>query len=85
MSEIKSPFPYEQTNLITEETRIVVDAKCDCGGLQSQHANSPFSWGHGHMMANGCPQFTWTGFVYADEFAQGDEYGDVEAIEELVE
>lgn len=40
----KSPFPYEQTNLITEVTRVVVDAKCDCGGLQSQHESSAHTW-----------------------------------------
>ena len=63
----KSPFPYEQTNVMTEVTRTVVDALCDCGGLQSDHLASAHTWGHGPMWENGCSQFSWTGFVYEDD------------------
>jgi len=47
-----------------------IDELCRCGGLMSEHTESPRGRdfgvsipGHGQCAERQCPQFTWVGFV----------------------
>jgi hypothetical protein len=51
----------------------IIDERCDCGHLRSQHGDR-FAKGHGACTAASgvmehcpCNQFTWIGFVYASK------------------
>jgi hypothetical protein len=41
----------------------VVDERCTCGGLKSEHAGIGPAQGHGALKRTGCPKFSWSSFV----------------------
>jgi len=50
--------------------REIVDEKCECGHLKSEHGPSiiqgmEIEGGHGECQKCQCAQFTWEEFVYA--------------------
>lgn len=57
----ESPFPRKW------DGKVVVDEKCTCGCLRSQHYHS-LAWGHGCCRRPRagciCPKFQFAGFVF---------------------
>lgn len=51
-----SPFP-----LFVPKIGVVIDERCICGQLRSEHQDTSYSYGHG--AAPGCVQFTWIEFI----------------------
>ena len=41
----------------------VIDEKCECGHLKTQHKTGNFAVGHGACKECLCKQFTWSGWV----------------------
>ena len=57
------PYPAELLKGQTVE-QTIVDAKCVCGHLQSEH-NDTIAYGHGDCSRLcHCRKFTWAGYVF---------------------
>ncbi len=54
----RHPFPWTRTDGST-----VVDAKCDCGHLQSWHHDRGAQFGHGECAVCTCLRFTWMRWI----------------------
>jgi hypothetical protein len=60
----RSPFPLtlrEKGDVI-----VVVDERCKCGLLRSEHMDTT-QYGHGMSFDGTCQKFTWASFVKRDE------------------
>ena len=55
-----SPFP-----VATKSGAVIVDERCACGGLRSDHEDTLYSFGHGQLDNTGCAQFTWVASIEA--------------------
>ena len=63
MSEERAQALRESFKGTKAEELGIIDEKCSCGHLRSDHINSAFQIGHGFCCVCGCKQFTWIGWV----------------------
>lgn len=57
--EHPSPFPVD-----TPDGGTVVNERCQCGALRTDHADTEYAFGHGGNDDTGCAKFRWAGHVY---------------------
>ena len=56
----------ETIQIILPNGKTIIDERCTCGALKSQHAGSLVP-GHGPMPDGSCNKFTWMEFIFASD------------------
>jgi len=65
---VVSPFPRR-----LPDGRVIVDEKCRCGHLRSEHNDTLLNYGHGSLPGV-CDQFSWINFVM-EQSKKGSHHG----------